>query len=310
MLTGIIYTATNTSDGKVYVGQTSKPLKTRRAEHEKDALDGGSVYFHLALMAHGFEVFDWCEVERTERETKEELKKALNEFERGRIMSMAISGVELYNLTDGGEGALGCKRGEETRAKISVARKGKHLSIEHRAKLSASHREAYKDPEYHAKLSRAMSNYFATHEVHPSEESRAKMSASHAGKRPNIETRTKISDALREKPFSEEHRAKINASISRSAYGCFCKRDRWKEEKVAKQKRLSMNLGQRLEVEYAVIPETEKFSADVEVKRVYAYSGAVRVEVTPLLRHNSPDMMIKISDQCLKAEGLSAGIPF
>lgn len=76
-------------------------------------------------------------------------------------------------------------------------------------------------------------------------------------------------------------------------------------------KRINMDLGQRIEVEYAVIPETEKFSADVEVKRVYAYNGAVRVEVTPLLKNNEvPKLREKILEQCREAEGIAQPIPF
>ena len=79
---------------------------------------------------------------------------------------------------------------------------------------------------------------------------------------------------------------------------------------MTKTKRLSMKLGQRIEVEYAVTPETARYAAHVEVKRVYAYSGAVRVEVTPLLGCEAPTLMEKITDNCRIAEGIAIGIPF
>jgi ribosomal protein L32 len=45
----------------------------------------------------------------------------------------------LHNLTDGGEGASGMKHGEQAKQKVSQARRGKRLSMEHRLKLSQSH---------------------------------------------------------------------------------------------------------------------------------------------------------------------------
>lgn len=99
--------------------------------------------------------------------------------------------------------------------------------------------------------------------------------------------------------------------IAASGYGLLLAYEGRKEEKAMKPKRINMDLGQRIEVEYAVIPETEKFSADVEVKRVYAYNGAVRVEVTPLLKNNEvPKLREKILEQCREAEGIAQPIPF
>jgi len=99
--------------------------------------------------------------------------------------------------------------------------------------------------------------------------------------------------------------------IAVSAYGLLREFDRWKGEKMAKQKRLGMLLGQQLEVEYSMIPETKKYAADVQVDRVFAYSGAVRVNVTPLMNiAAAPKVWEEIIEQCRKAEGLGTPIPY
>lgn len=98
--------------------------------------------------------------------------------------------------------------------------------------------------------------------------------------------------------------------IAASGYGLLREFDRWKEEKMSGKKRLGVVLGQPLEVEYTTTPETEKYAAGVEVTRVFAYTGAVRVDVTPLLNEMGDGLMKKITDRCLEAEGISPGIPY
>ncbi len=84
---------------------------------------------------------------------------------------------------------------------------------------------------------------------------------------------------------------------------------RWKEEGVARVKRVSVTVGQPLEVEYRLMPESAEFAGDVEISRVYAYSGAVRVEVTPLLRDRAPVLLGDLTNRCREAEGFAV-IPF
>ena len=84
---------------------------------------------------------------------------------------------------------------DETRAKISAAMLGKHLSEETRAKLSAANR-GDKNPMYGKNFS---------------EEHRAKLSAVHIGKHLSEETRAKMSAAKRVENLSDETRAKMSA---------------------------------------------------------------------------------------------------
>jgi hypothetical protein len=98
--------------------------------------------------------------------------------------------------------------------------------------------------------------------------------------------------------------------IAATVFGIFQKHGRGKEKNVAKQKRLSMKLGQQLEVEYAIVPEDKDFASGITIHRVFAYNGAVRVDVTPLLLEHADDLLEKITNRCLEAEGLANSIPF
>lgn len=75
---------------------------------------------------------------------------------------------------------------------------------------------------------------------------------------------------------------------------------------MAKVKRLSVKLGQRLEVEYELLPATKEIPADVEISRVLAYQGAVAVDVLPLLRLCAEDTVKSLTDRCAEAEILRA----
>ena len=91
----------------------------------------------------------------------------------------------LHNKTDGGEGASGAVRSEETKIKISKSRKGKLVG---------------KDNPFYGK----------SH----SEENRRKISECNKGKTVSEETRRKISEGNKGKTVSEETRRKISISKS------------------------------------------------------------------------------------------------
>ena len=71
---------------------------------------------------------------------------------------------------------LGKHHSEETRKKLSEARKGKHLSTEHRKKLSEAHKGKHLSAEYRKKLSEALKG------KHHSAEARKKIAEAHKGK--------------------------------------------------------------------------------------------------------------------------------
>lgn len=105
-------------------------------------------------------------------------------FSLERALIRAYHG-QLCNLTDGGEGSSGYKHTAETRAKLSVMKKGKKpppLSAEARAKIAK------------ANTGRKMSD-----------EARAKMSAAWVGRVITPEWRAKLTAAQKGRPHSKEH---------------------------------------------------------------------------------------------------------
>lgn len=113
----VIYKATNTINGKAYIGH-DKDWPSRIKEHLNKALHGGE-YFHNALAKYGADKFEWTIL--VEDATYEDEIKMISEhrtFENG------------YNLTKGGEGKLGYITSEETKKKISDAAKKRLLTTE------------------------------------------------------------------------------------------------------------------------------------------------------------------------------------
>jgi len=70
--------------------------------------------------------------------------EAREEAERGLISENRL---RIVNGTEGGEGKLGWKTSDETKAKISVAKSGKKQTPEHRAKGAASRRGTKRSPK-------------------------------------------------------------------------------------------------------------------------------------------------------------------
>ena len=103
----------------------------------------------------------------------------------------------LVNLTDGGEGALGVIISEETKQKMSEAKKGKTFSEEAKQNMSEASKGKTRSEETKQKMSEAKKG-----DKHPN-----------FGKPRSEETRQKMSEAKKGKTFSEE--AKQNMSEAR-----------------------------------------------------------------------------------------------
>jgi hypothetical protein len=100
----------------------------------------------------------------------------------------------------------------------------------------------------------------------------------------------------------------IVALIASSIYGVFMRHDKRRRiQTMAKRtKRLCVKLGQRLEVEYMLLPATKGIPADVELLRVLAFQGAVCIDVMPLLHECAEDTLKSLTDRCAEAESLRA----
>lgn len=120
---GIVYKVTNTINGKVYIGKTTKTLKQRKYVHKsysKKDTSGKKVIFHNAIKKYGWENFKWevlCECDDYNLlGIRETMKIIVNN-------SHYLDGYG-YNMTYGGEGCLGYKHSKEAKEKISKSKTG------------------------------------------------------------------------------------------------------------------------------------------------------------------------------------------
>ena len=133
----------------------------------------------------------------------------------------------LLNLTDGGDGNVGWKHSEESRARISVAQKGRPVAAETRAKISAAQKGKPRPAvtaETGAKISAALKGKprrpftaetrtkMSAAKRNLSSDTRAKMSAAQTGRIITSETRAKISAALKGRSLSPETRSRMSAA--------------------------------------------------------------------------------------------------
>lgn len=127
-MTGTIYMAVNTVNGKAYVGQTVKPLAHRKQAHLSDARRGCDVHFHRALRKHGAGVcFAWrvlaSGVPLSQLSTQERFWIRFYDTYR--------SG---YNATTGGD--VTPMAYSEIRAKVSATQRKKAARGEHSSQRS------------------------------------------------------------------------------------------------------------------------------------------------------------------------------
>ena len=187
-----IYKITNKTNGKVYIGSAVN-LFTRWRGHKSELRRGKHINKHLqnAWNKDGEQNFLF--------EIVEEVQERENLIEREQRY-IDILNPE-YNICKFAGSNLGRRLSEETRQKMSEARKGekhpnfgKHLSEETRQKISQS-RIGEKHPNFGK---------------HCSEETRQKISEANKGKHLSKETRQKMSKARKGNHLSEEHRQKIS----------------------------------------------------------------------------------------------------
>lgn len=169
---------------KYYVGITSK-------SRVKDRWDNGNGYkncpaFFNAILKYGWDNFKHYIVASGLSET---MAKRLEIH----LISFFKACKKSYNITDGGDGHLGYIPSEETRKKLGIGRRGKHLSNEHKLKLS----KALKGRKAHPNTIKAIIRTHTGKVV--SEETKQKLRKYNLGKHLTSETKEKLS-AIASKP--------------------------------------------------------------------------------------------------------------
>jgi group I intron endonuclease len=130
---GIIYKAVLNSDGRVYVGQTTRSLKERISEHgHKDLF-----YFHNAIQKHGIENFTWEIIDYADsQEDLDRKEEKWISYHRSNVKGLG------FNLTSGGDHAVfteeSIKKMSEKMVGIKNHRYGKKWSDSMRAKIGIS----------------------------------------------------------------------------------------------------------------------------------------------------------------------------
>ena len=126
---GYIYILKNKINGKIYIGQTVRPIKTRLGEH-RSGRSANCRLIYRAIKFHGWDNFekDWYECPDEDLDFDEELL----------IKEMKTLSPEGYNLKEGGGNG---KLSEETKQKLSGENHpmwGKQHSEETKQKMSES----------------------------------------------------------------------------------------------------------------------------------------------------------------------------
>lgn len=165
----IVYKVTNKINGKIYIGQTIKPLNYRWSQH--CSCTSNCVALNRAIAKYGKENFmvEQIDVANSQNE--------LDEKERYWIKFYQSFGEKGYNLTNGGE--INKLVSDETKLKISKANKGNKycvgriMSDETKRKISEKARLRLSDKTKHPRYG-----------VKISEETRLKQQLSHSGQIP------------------------------------------------------------------------------------------------------------------------------
>lgn len=199
---GFIYLIRNTLNGKGYVGQTTDTAQGRFKEHIAAAKHGSNLALHKAIRKYGIEHFSLFEIASCDTSLLNDLEKHYIKF----YGTFSPKGHG-YNLTLGGDGAFGYIMSDESKAKMSLAKKGRSMSEAdkqvRRGKIPWN--KGMKKPK----------PVKAVKQRPPiSDETRAKMSEAKRGKAPWNKGKESPLKGSKRPPFSEEWKAKISASCS------------------------------------------------------------------------------------------------
>ncbi len=115
----ILYEAINSTNGKRYIGITQRGMKVRRQRHIWTAHSGYGSVFGAAIRKYGADSFEF------------KVLAICPDFEYAKLIEIAAiqKFSPEYNVTSGGDGALGFKHSEEHKAWMSERHKGKKFFL-------------------------------------------------------------------------------------------------------------------------------------------------------------------------------------
>ena len=146
MAYGRIYGIEYLVDHRIYVGQTTRKIRERIAEHKS----AKKVPIDKAISKYGWENFVWVVLE--ECNSREELDEA----ERRWIERLECIYPKGFNRSNGGKTGFKCH--ELTRKKMSAVQLGRPVSINSRLKQSAARKKVFY-PNLDAELNRQQLMY-------------------------------------------------------------------------------------------------------------------------------------------------------
>lgn len=152
---GIIYKWTNKVNGKKYIGQTIHPDK--RYQQHKRGERADSQIIDRAILKYGAENFDYTVLLTIHADTREELRRLLDEAEIASIrleQSYYKTGLG-YNMTLGGMTRGSYTHTETTKLKLSRIMKGKKLSEAAKRNIAEGHRGLKLSEQHKASLQKA-----------------------------------------------------------------------------------------------------------------------------------------------------------
>ena len=216
----IVYKITNRIDGKVYIGQTIKPLAVRWKRHCNPANDN-CVAIHRAIKKYGKENFTIEQIDvactRDELDAKEQYWIKFYD---------SMNSDKGYNLKSGG---THCMFSESTRQKLRNAMLGKKLSAETRIKQRLAHIGLKMTPESIRKsvvTKRANGFYQKNADV-------ARMNGKKSSKKVKCVETGEVFDSITDASVKHNvHRANISACLHKKHETCGGKH--WEFEKGVK----------------------------------------------------------------------------
>jgi len=216
---GVIYCAILPS-GKKYYGLSSN-FEKRKEKHKKDYKKIRKNYFYTAIRKYGFENIKWDIVETVNSDNLVQLRILLSEREKYWIKKDKTYLKEYgYNMTLGGDGALGLKRSTETRLKMSEAKKNMSQETKNKIRNYRIGKSSGMAGKLHSeKTKEKISNSLIGKKRNPIMKRNILKLEKNTKKRcrvsPSKETREKISNSQIGRIFSDDHRKKLSESAKK-----------------------------------------------------------------------------------------------